>query len=161
MFGKRQVLLKKIRVRKFSPLTSSTQKIRARKTDLRNKIKEEIQKRSFDLNKLGEKCNNKLLSVDVCFYLNNHTKIEGNYQKDLDNMMKIVCDVLAKQIIKNIRVTNVLLSIQDNLQYSSYYKAVYVSSLEKINGFLEDRREILSEKEVKKIVDNLKYYVTR
>jgi len=47
------------------------------------------------------------------------------------------------------------------MQYNNNYRAVLVSSLEKINGFLENRQDVLSEKEVKKIVDNLKYYVAR
>ena len=47
------------------------------------------------------------------------------------------------------------------MQYNTNYRAVFVSSLEKINGFLENRQDVLSEKEVKKIIDNLKYYVTR
>ena len=91
-------------------------------------------------------------------YVKNNEKLDPHEQADRAGL---VLWIFLKSIIKNIRVTNVLLSIQDNLQYNSYYKAVYVSSLEKINGFLEDRQEILSEKEVKKIVDNLKYYVTR
>ena len=91
-------------------------------------------------------------------YVKNNEKLDPHEQADRAGL---VLWIFLKSIIKNIRVTNVLLSIQDNLQYSSYYKAVYVSSLEKINGFLEDRQEILSDKEVKKIVDNLKYYVTR
>jgi hypothetical protein len=47
------------------------------------------------------------------------------------------------------------------MQYNNNYRAVFVSNLEKINGFLENREDVLSEKEVKKIVDNLKHYVTR
>ena len=91
-------------------------------------------------------------------YVKNNEKLDPHEQADRAGL---VLWIFLKSIIKNIRVTNVLLSIQDNLQYNSYYKAVDVSSLEKINGFLEDRQEILSDKEVKKIVDNLKYYVTR
>jgi Holliday junction resolvase RusA-like endonuclease len=97
VFRKKQVLLKKIPIKPFIPLTSSTKKIVARKMDLRDRIKAEIS----DLNKIRERCDGKLLSVDVCFYLNNATKEEGRSKKDLDNMMKIVCDVLAKQMVKN------------------------------------------------------------
>ena len=47
------------------------------------------------------------------------------------------------------------------MQYNNNYRAVFVSSLEKINGFLENREDVLSENEVKKIVGDLKHYVTR
>ena len=91
-------------------------------------------------------------------YVKNYKKLSPYEQADRAGL---VLWISLKPIIKNIRVTNVLLSIQDNMQYNNNYRAVFVSSLEKINGFLENREEVLSEKEVKKIVDDLKYYVTR
>ena len=63
-------------------------------------------------------------------------------------------------MIKNIQVTNVLLSIKGNLQYNEKYRLVYVSSLDSINQFLEKRQDSLNEKEVEKIVKKLKGYVT-
>jgi len=91
-------------------------------------------------------------------YVKNNEKLNPYEQTDRAGL---VLWITLKSIIKNIRVTNVLLSIQDNMQYNSNYRAVFVTSLEKINGFLENREEVLSEKDVKKIVDNLKYSVTR
>jgi len=91
-------------------------------------------------------------------YVKHHEKLNPYEQTDRAGR---VLWIALKSIIKNIRVTNVLLSIQGNLQYNNNYRAVFVSSLEKINGFLENREDVLSEKEVKKIVDDLKYYVTR
>lgn len=90
-------------------------------------------------------------------YIRNHEKLNPYEQTDRAGR---VLWITLKSIIKNIRVTNVLLSIQGNMQYNNNYRAVFVSSLEKINGFLENREDVLSEKEVKKIVDNLKHYVT-
>jgi len=58
------------------------------------------------------------------------------------------------------RVTNVLLSIQDNMPYNENYRAVYVKNLDKINYFLENRGEVLSDNNVKKIVRKLEDYVT-
>ncbi|MCH7757321.1 MAG: NERD domain-containing protein [Thaumarchaeota archaeon] len=69
--------------------------------------------------------------------------------------------IALQDIIKNIRVTNVLLSIQGNISYNERYRAVFVSSLNRINQFLEKRQDALSPREVKIIVDELKYYVTR
>jgi len=64
-------------------------------------------------------------------------------------------------VVKNVRVTNVLLSIKGNLSYNENYRSVFVSSLDRINSFLERRQDILSEKEVKKVVKDLKWFVTR
>jgi len=73
----------------------------------------------------------------------------------------LVLWITLKKVIKDIRVTNVLLSIRGNLQYNEKYRLVYVSSLDSINQFLEKRQDSLNEKEVEKIVNELKRYVTR
>ena len=62
---------------------------------------------------------------------------------------------------KNPPVTNVLLSVQGNMKYDSNYKFVTVSDLNKINSFMESRREQFSDKEVQRIVDRLKNHVTK
>jgi len=62
--------------------------------------------------------------------------------------------------VGDIRVTNVLLSIKGNLTYNQNYRSVFVSSLDTINEFLEKRQNILNEKEVEKIVKELKGHVT-
>lgn len=59
------------------------------------------------------------------------------------------------------RVTNVLVSIQDNMKYDPRFKFVWVSNLEKINYFIENRKEEFSNKEVERIVDRLRNYVTK
>lgn len=69
--------------------------------------------------------------------------------------------IALQDIIENIRVTNVLLSISGNIPYNKKYRAVFVSSLDRINQFLEKRQDALNPREVKIIVDELKYYVTR
>lgn len=63
-------------------------------------------------------------------------------------------------IFRKVRVTNVLLSIKGNLEYDERYRSVYVSSLDRINAFLERRQDTMSEKEVKNIVKDLKSHVT-
>ena len=62
--------------------------------------------------------------------------------------------------VGDIRVINVLLSIKGNLPYNQNYRSVFVSSLDTINEFLEKRQNILNEKEIEKIVKDLKGYVT-
>lgn len=91
-------------------------------------------------------------------YVNNHEKLNPYEQTDRAGR---VLWVALQSVMKDIRVTNVLLSIQDNIQYNQNYKSVFVSSLEEINKFLESRQDILSEKEVEKIVSILKHYVTK
>ncbi len=72
----------------------------------------------------------------------------------------LVLWITLQNVFKDIRVTNVLLSIKGNLPYNEDYRLVYVSSLDGINQFLEKRQDSLSEKEVEKIVKKLKGYVT-
>ncbi len=64
-------------------------------------------------------------------------------------------------IFRKVRVTNVLLSIKGNLEYNKRFRSVFVSSLDRINSFLERRQDILSEKEIKNIVKDLNGHVTR
>ena len=63
--------------------------------------------------------------------------------------------------VKNVRVTNVLCTINGNLQWDDDFRSVYVTSLTKINQFIQNREEIYYEDEVKKIVKELKGYVTK
>ena len=58
-------------------------------------------------------------------------------------------------------VTSVLLSIQGNMRYDPNYKFVNVSDLDRINYFIESRKEKLSDKDVKKLVNMLKDHVTK
>ena len=59
------------------------------------------------------------------------------------------------------KVTSVILSIKGNIQYDPKYKVVFVTNINKINNFLENRQDTLSDKEVEKIVNKLKGHVTR
>jgi len=47
--------------------------------------------------------------------------------------------ISLQDVIKNVRVTNVLLSIQGNMRYNEKYRSVFVSSLARINQFLEKK----------------------
>lgn len=91
-------------------------------------------------------------------FAKNHSGFSPHEQTDRAG--RVLWFVL-KSIIRDISVTNVLLSIQDNIRYDRNYRMVFVSSLEKINRFLESRDDTLDENQVGRIVDNLKYFVTR
>ncbi len=92
-FGFKKPLVK-VRIRDFEPLTANKNPME-RKAILKDKIKEQI-----NLEKAKKDCENKLFSLKVTYYLNNNTDIEGKYIKDLDNMTKIVSDVLADHLSK-------------------------------------------------------------
>ncbi len=76
----------------FNPLTSGN-KVIERKIKLRNLLKEAYGK---DIEKVRNKSkNSQKLSIDACFYLQKTNEI-GRAKKDLDNLLKILCDVLPK-----------------------------------------------------------------
>ena len=68
--------------------------------------------------------------------------------------------ISLQKVIKDVRVTNILLSINGNLPYNENYRSVYVSSLDRINQFLEKRQDTMSEKEVERVVKSLSGFVT-
>ncbi len=91
-------------------------------------------------------------------YIKNNTNLSPYEQTERAGR---ILWISLQTVIKNVRVTNVLLSIQGNMQYNESYRSVFVSSLARINQFLEKRQDSLSEKEVKKIVKDLKGFVTK
>lgn len=68
--------------------------------------------------------------------------------------------VALKYTAIDVKITNVLLSIQGNLSYDQNHRRVFVTSLDQINGFLENSQDVLSESQVKKIVSKLRPFVT-
>ena len=96
-FGFRKRLLD-VRIRDFEPLTDNDNSPE-RKTTLLGKIKDKV-----DLEKAKKDCENNLFSLKVIFYLNKNSKVQGQYQKDLDNMAKIVSDVLTDYLSTNDKV---------------------------------------------------------
>jgi len=93
MFSK-TILQKKIRG--FRPLTANSKKRVQRKLELKKILEEKI-----DLDNARTRCRKEKIAVDLCFYLNNKTAETGRAKKDLDNMMKIVFDVLKDQVIND------------------------------------------------------------
>jgi len=91
-------------------------------------------------------------------YIKNNTNLSPYEQTERAGR---VLWISLQGVIKNVRVTNVLVSIQGNMKYNEKYRSVFVSSLARINQFLERRQDSLNEKEVQKIVKSLKNNVTR
>ena len=96
-FGFRKKLLD-VKIRDFEPLTDNDNSPE-RKTALLTEIKN-----NKDIEKIKKRCENKFFSLKVIFYLNKNSKVEGQYQKDLDNMAKIVSDVLTDYLSKQDQV---------------------------------------------------------
>ena len=84
--------LGKICIKPFEPKTAKTQEEVARKIELRDFIKENFS----NLDNVIKSCRDKeKVSVDVCFNLYDGIKKDmSRYDKDLDNLLKIVLDVL-------------------------------------------------------------------
>lgn len=59
------------------------------------------------------------------------------------------------------RVTNVLLSTQGTFEYNKNYRAVFVSSLDRINNFIENREDSLYEKHARHVIKKLEGRVTK
>ncbi|SMH72606.1 RusA family crossover junction endodeoxyribonuclease [Candidatus Nitrosotalea okcheonensis] len=79
-------------IRDFEPLTDNDDTIE-RKITLRDRIKEQIN--SDKIKKIRNDYKQNLFSVKVIYYLNANTLVRGKHEKDLDNMTKIVSDVLT------------------------------------------------------------------
>lgn len=92
--------LGKISVRKFKPKTVKKGKeTTKRKRDLRD----EFVRQNPNLAKLQADCIGKQLSINVIFYLNKNTSDKSSYKKDLDNLLKILMDVIKEEMDDNER----------------------------------------------------------
>ena len=66
-------------------------------------------------------------------YVKSHDKLSPHEQTERAG--KVLWAYL-KALILDIRVTNILLSLQGNIRYDENYRSVFVSTPEKINDFL-------------------------
>ena len=87
-------VLEKLEIRDFPPQTASKDTVN-RKKELRKKIKDEI---DSELGKIQKRTINRPLSIDVCYYLY-LADASGSSKKDLDNLLKILFDVLSVNMI--------------------------------------------------------------
>lgn len=88
-------MLGKISVRKFTPKTVK----KGKETTIRKKeLQEAFVKQNKNLRELQDKCQGKKLSINVTFYLNQNTPDKSSYKKDLDNLLKILMDVIKEEM---------------------------------------------------------------
>jgi len=91
-------ILGKISVRQFKPKTVKKGKeTTMRKMDLQEAFVEQNE----NLSELQDKCKGKKLSIHVTFYLNENTPDKTSYKKDLDNLLKILMDVIKEEMDDN------------------------------------------------------------
>jgi len=88
----------KIKLRNFEPKTASGDVV-----NRKIQLKEEIERQTKNLDDIRDFCKNKKLSITIRFYLYSSDKDEtpqpeGRTKKDLDNLLKIVLDVLPKKM---------------------------------------------------------------
>ena len=89
-----EVVLEKVKIRDFPPLTASKNKL-DRKIALKERLSAEIGK---NLPKIQKRTHEKLLFVDVCFYVHESDE-QGKSKKDLDNLLKILFDALSDNMV--------------------------------------------------------------
>ena len=87
-------VFREIKIRGFNPGTSNRKKIE-RKELLKQEIGSKIDK---DLKKVQSRCKKRPLLIDVRFYLY-YSDVQGRTKKDLDNLLKILLDVLSVNMI--------------------------------------------------------------
>lgn len=89
-----KIALPTIEIRDFNPETASSHKIK-RKKELKKAISKEIGKQHQIILKMVK---GKELFIEVCFYLYLSEKT-GSSKKDLDNLLKILLDVLSVNMV--------------------------------------------------------------
>ena len=112
-------------MRKFEPKTSKTKKDVARKIELRNKIRGS----RSNLPQIRKNCKKKKIRLKIKFYLSTQQeKNVAKYSKDLDNLLKIVLDVLPKYMDNKKENKGLGIIENDNLVYAISAQKVFVIS---------------------------------
>ncbi len=88
---KGNILLPKIEIRRITPATTAGYYVE-RKKELNKAILAEIS----NIDELRKKSLGERLHLTVCFYLNEETGEQGDVQKDIDNLLKVILDVLPQ-----------------------------------------------------------------
>jgi len=90
--------LGKLFVRNFKPQTEKSGK---ENTERKKALQEAFVEQNKNLGEMQERCQKKKLSLKVTFYLNKDTPDKTSFKKDLDNMLKILMDVIKEEMDDN------------------------------------------------------------
>jgi len=102
----------KVSIKGFEPLTAGHSNEVERKQILKDKILDSINQDSGNL----KDCLDKQLSLSVIFHLLKNTDQSKRYEKDLDNLLKILLDVLPEHMDNTSKPEGLGL-IRDNNDY--------------------------------------------
>lgn len=94
-------------------------------------------------------------------YYKNHYGISPHEQVDRAGRVLWIAIKSSWWSPKDPPVSSVLLSIQGTIPPNSKYGYVTVKNINDINSYLQNRREVFSEKEVKRLTDRIKGDVTK
>lgn len=97
-----------ISIKGYEPKTYGSNDVE-RKKELRDLILSKID----NFAEVQKNCRGKKLSLDVCFNLYSNTDVEGRKTKDLDNMLKIFCDVFPDFVDRDKKVKGLGLIEED------------------------------------------------
>ena len=98
-------------IRNFKPKTVKKGKDTTKR---KKELQEAFVNQNKDLPSLQEKCKGKRLSLKVIFYLNENTTDKSSYKKDLDNLLKILMDVIKQEMDDNERKTGLGLVMKNH-----------------------------------------------
>ena len=129
-------MLGKISVLGFEPKTAKPGEEVKRKIELRDRIKNTVP----NLGVIAAKCRQKKLSLTITFYLYaGETNDTSRYTKDLDNLLKIVLDVLPEYMDSEKKEVGLGLieSDRDDLVHEIHAKKEFVLDLRKEGVSLE------------------------
>ena len=102
--------LGKLFVRNFKP---KTVKKGYETTERKKALQEAFVEQNENLGEMQEKCKGKRLSLKVTFYLNKDTPDKSSFKKDLDNMLKILMDVIKEEMDDNEKNTGLGLVVEN------------------------------------------------
>jgi len=108
-----EIVLPTIEIRDYPPVTASLKKVE-RKKELYKKLKKAI---GSDLSKIKKLSIDNQLTIDIRYYLLESSK-SGKSKKDLDNLLKILFDVLSVNMINGQKpIKGIGLMIDDTYIY--------------------------------------------
>jgi hypothetical protein len=106
-------------------------------------------------------CPRGIFMIEVKNWSNAFVKTHHKSPHEQTGRAGLLLWVKLQSMFKNTRVTNVLLSIQGNLQYDRNHHSVHVTSLDGMIPFLKKREISLTPRQVRDIVKFLKPYTTK
>ncbi len=112
-------VFRQIELPDFTPLTASSNKV-DRKIQLKKLIENKLGK---DLEKIKKRCKDAHLLIDVTFYVVESTKI-GRSKPDLDNLLKILFDVLSENMVSGQHLPGIGIMKDDSQIYEIKCKKI-------------------------------------